>query len=166
MITRTLRAVDALLRAALIMLMAVLVLSTAWQVTSRYVLQDPSSWTEELARFALIWAGLLGAVYAYRTHAHVSIDLFGPRLSSSGRRRLGRLVAACVAGFALAVPVTGGANLVLVSAELAQTSAALGVRMAWVYAVIPVSGVLLALAAACEIVGLAPGTGGRPEAVS
>ena len=142
---------DRVLKFLLIVLMSVLVLSISWQVASRYFLRDPSSWTEELARFALIWAGLLGAVYAYRTHAHVGIDLLARHLQPPGRRLLEMVSAICVIVFSLAVILIGGGNLVLLTAELEQTSAALGIQMAWVYAVIPVCGVLLILYALYDI---------------
>ena len=142
---------DRVLKFVLILLMSILVLSISWQVVSRYFLRDPSSWTEELARFALIWAGLLGAVYAYRTRAHVGIDILARKLQHQGRRRLEVVSAVCVIGFSLAVMVIGGGNLVLLTVELEQTSAALGLQIAWVYAIIPACGVLLILYAAYDI---------------
>jgi len=157
-------ACDSLLRFALIALMGVLVLSITWQVTSRYFLRDPSSWTEELARFTLVWAGLLGAVYAYRTHAHVGIDILAEKLSGAGRRRLETLTALCVIAFAVPVIVVGGTNLVLITAELKQTSAALGIQMAWVYAVIPLSGILLSLYAIFNMVDAGDAPAARGEA--
>lgn len=143
---------DRLLRFVLIALMSILVLSITWQVASRYLLRAPSSWTEELARFTLIWAGLLGAVYAYRTRAHVGIDILAQKLSRVGRRRLQVISGLCVITLAVPVIVIGGTNLVLITAQLKQTSAALGVEMAWVYAVIPLSGALFTLYALFNIV--------------
>lgn len=47
---------------------AVLVMLGAaiWQVIARYLLAQPPVWTEELARFSMVWAGLLGASCAFR----------------------------------------------------------------------------------------------------
>lgn len=143
---------DRILRLALIVLMTVLVLTIIWQVASRYFLGDPSSWTEELARFTLIWAGLLGAAYSYRTNAHVGIDILAGKLSNRGRRALEVVTAVCVIVFSLTVIVAGGSSLVMLTAELEQTSAALGVQMSWVYAVIPLSGALLTFYALFNIV--------------
>ena len=56
--------VDRWLSYALMLLMAVSALNVLWQVFTRFILQDPSSYTEELARFLLVWIGLLGASYA------------------------------------------------------------------------------------------------------
>ena len=55
-------------------LMAFLVIDVVWQVCSRYLLSNPSSWTEELATFLLVWVGLLGAAVALRERAHLGIN--------------------------------------------------------------------------------------------
>lgn len=159
-LTRVVGTCDSVLRATLAALMTLLVVCISWQVVSRYFLQDPSSWTEELARFALIWAGLLGAVYAYRTRAHVGIDILAGKLSPSGRRKLDVISALSVIAFSIPVIVIGGSNLVMLTAELEQTSAALGVSVSWVYAVIPLSGALLTLYA---IYNLAHPSGQLPD---
>lgn len=56
-------------------LIAVLVLLAAagWQVIARYFLAQPPAWTEELARFSMVWAGLLGASCAFRLNADPSL---------------------------------------------------------------------------------------------
>ena len=61
---------------AAILIMAALVLDVLWQVLSRYILKNPSAWTEELAAFLLVWAGLLGSCIALRQKAHLGIDYF------------------------------------------------------------------------------------------
>ena len=59
---------DKFLRGMLVFLMTAMVFSVSWQVVSRYLFSSPSSWTEEVARFLLIWIGTLGAAYAFRTN--------------------------------------------------------------------------------------------------
>ena len=51
---------DQLLEYLIISIMAVLVIDVLWQVASRFILGDPSSFTDELARFLLIWLSLFG----------------------------------------------------------------------------------------------------------
>lgn len=55
--------------------LAVLVMlaAAAWQVVARYVLAQPPAWTEELARFSMVWAGLLGASCAFRLNVDPSL---------------------------------------------------------------------------------------------
>jgi TRAP-type C4-dicarboxylate transport system permease small subunit len=52
---------------------AALVLIAGWQAAARYVLDQPPSWTEEMARFLMVWAGLLGASCAFRANADPSL---------------------------------------------------------------------------------------------
>ncbi|MDU9004350.1 TRAP transporter small permease [Sedimentitalea todarodis] len=43
--------------------------AAGWQVIARYILDAPPIWTEELARRAMVWAGMLGATCAFRRSA-------------------------------------------------------------------------------------------------
>ncbi|EAQ96299.1 TRAP transporter small permease [Congregibacter litoralis] len=148
---KLLLALESGLRWLLIMLMAALVMAVSWQVLSRYVLTQPSSWTEEASRFLLVWLSVLGATYAYRGRMHLAIDLLPRKLGSLGRARLEVFNAAMVAIFAMAAMVYGGGYLVMMTWELKQTTPALGIPMAMIYLVLPVSGVLLTLFAALRI---------------
>lgn len=47
--------------------------AACWQVIARYVLAQPPAWTEELARFSMVWAGLLGASCAFRLGSDPSL---------------------------------------------------------------------------------------------
>ncbi len=124
-------------------LMATMVLAVTWQVFTRFVLRHPSSYTEELARFQLMWTGLLGASYAYRTKAHLGIDILATKLSGTRKRVLEVSVHILVLLFALFVMVVGGIRLVRLTFTLRQVSTALGVPMGYVYSVLPISGALI-----------------------
>jgi TRAP-type C4-dicarboxylate transport system permease small subunit len=136
-------AVDRALGAALVVIMGALVLDVLWQVFTRFVLRDPSGFTDELARYLLIWVGLLGAAYVAGQRAHLAIDLLPRRLEGRSAHALGLLIQLVVIAFAVAVLGVGGARLVGLTVLLGQTSAALGLSLAWVYAVLPLSGTLL-----------------------
>ncbi|WP_238750100.1 TRAP transporter small permease [Neolewinella maritima] len=127
--------VDRLLGGVLVVMLAVMTLDVLWGVFTRYVMADQASWSEELARFLLIWIGILGAAYASGQRMHLSIDLLANKPV--------RLIAALIILFALAVLVVGGTRLVLLTAALGQTSPALGLPMSVVYAVVPLSGLLI-----------------------
>ncbi len=146
-------AVDRALEALLALLMASLVGSVLWQVFTRFALADPSSGTEELARFALIWLGLLGAAYAFGRRLHLSVDLLGAALGArpGGRAALDLLLHLCVAAFAAAILVGGGSLLVDLTLRLQQRSAALGIPLGAVYLALPLSGLLMLLYAALGV---------------
>ena len=132
----------------ILILMLALVGAVLWQVAARYLMRSPSSWTEEIARFLLIWISLLGAVYAFRNGAHLGLDLLPQKLGGIAGVRLRRLTLLLVAGFAAVVLVVGGAGLVWLTWDLAQYSAVLGLPMSVVYLVLPFSGLLICLYAA------------------
>jgi len=134
---------DKLVRALMVLCMGAMVVVVTWQVVSRYALGDPSTWTEEVARLLLIWLGLLGGVYAYRERAHLGLDLLRQSVGPVGQRRVDAITDLCCGAFALTVLVIGGGSLVQLTWELKQTTAALGIPMAWVYTALPISGAMI-----------------------
>jgi TRAP-type C4-dicarboxylate transport system permease small subunit len=141
---------------ALMVLVGVMALTVAWQVSSRLlarlcltldwpVLVQPSRWTEELAGFQLSWVALLGAAWVLREGAHPGLDLVHRQLGPRLRRGADLLGASLIALFSIVVFVYGGLRLVVMTQQLGQRTAALGWPMAAVYSVVPVAGVLLAL---------------------
>ena len=135
--------IDFFLSRFLIVLMALMVLDVTWQVFTRFVLQDSSSYTEELAQFFLIWIGVLGASYAVRTKAHLGIDIIMQKLTGRQREYTVITVYGLVFLFAFVIMVIGGMRLVMLTFSLDQLSAAMGIRMGYIYAVLPLSGLLM-----------------------
>lgn len=126
----------------LIFLMALMVLDVTWQVFTRFILRDPSEFTEELAGFLLIWIGLFGAGYAYRVKAHLGIDVLTSKFSGSKRKASEIFVAGIVFFFAFFILVVGGWRLVDLTFTLSQISPVMGIPMGYVYLVLPLTGVL------------------------
>ncbi|GAB2920601.1 TRAP transporter small permease [Rheinheimera gaetbuli] len=143
--------VDTVLKWFLASLMAAIVLVVCWQVVSRYVLNAPSSITEELSRTLLIWIGMVGAAFAYRTGVHLGLDIVTQKFSAPVRRRLAMVLTAAVVLFAIAVMVVGGGNLVALTYELNQMSAALNIKMAYIYIALPLSGLLITFYGICQL---------------
>lgn len=136
---------DRLLKLILVLLMVALVLDVCWQVITRFVLADPSSFTEELARFLLIWISMLGAALCFSQRAHLSIDYFVDQFSEGNQRRVFYLVGVLTLMFAFLALLVGGGFLVMFTYQLDQYSAALGVKIAFVYAVVPLTGGLISI---------------------
>jgi TRAP-type C4-dicarboxylate transport system permease small subunit len=107
------------------------------------VLQSPSSFTDELARYLLIWVGLLGAAYATGKRLHLAIDIVPNQAGPRSQRVLNVVVNLLVVGFALFVMVVGGIRLVFITLTLDQTSPALGIPLGYVYTALPLSGLLI-----------------------
>jgi len=159
------RTLDRLLATALSAIMAALVLAVLWQVFTRFVLRDAASWTEELARYLLVWLSLLGAAYAVGSRLHLAVDLLPGRLRGRARRRLERVINGGVLLVAVAILGIGGSRLVWVTLVLGQDSPALGIPLGWVYLALPLSGILIAVYAGLDLVfGPAPSGPGRGSA--
>lgn len=138
-------ALDKTLEILVMVVVAVLVLDVLWQVFTRFIIEDPSSWTEELATFLLIWVSLLGAAVALNRGAHLGIDYFVGKLSPKTRVCTEVFVFTCIAIFSVLVMVIGGFRLVARTFELNQISPALNLKMGYVYLAVPISGFFLAL---------------------
>ncbi|MDD5064501.1 MAG: TRAP transporter small permease [Phycisphaerae bacterium] len=123
--------------------MAVLTVDVLWQVFTRFVLNNPSTWTEELATFLLIWVAMLGAAVALGMGAHLGIDYLVNKLSIRKKLWTEVFVFLCIALFSLCVMVTGGIDLVISTLQLGQVSPALGIKTGYVYLAIPISGFFL-----------------------
>lgn len=145
---------DWLISRALIVLMILIVATVTWQVLSRYLLQSPSSGSEELARFLLIWIGLLGAVYCYRTRAHLGLNIVTNKLPPQSQLMAAFVSHIMVLVFAVTTLLMGGYNLVTMALDPVQTSPALGIKVAHVYGILPLSGVLLCFYGLVAIVEL------------
>jgi TRAP-type C4-dicarboxylate transport system permease small subunit len=135
--------IDRILGTFVISLMAILVINVLWQVASRYLVGHPSSFTDELAGFLLIWVGLLGSAYITGKKQHLAIDILHNKLTPKSKRRIDRLIGLLVALFALVVLVIGGANLVYITLHLSQISSALQIPIGYVYIVLPLSGIFI-----------------------
>ncbi len=140
--------VEKVLEWTLVLLMGIMVVNVLWQVATRFLLKNPSSYTEEVARYLLVWVGLLGASFAAGKRIHLSIDLLPERLEGRRRHLLLLFVEVCIFTFALVVLVIGGASLVRLTLSLGQTSAALQVPLGYVYLALPLSGLLMMFFAA------------------
>jgi len=136
---------DKILAFAMICIMTSLVAAVSWQVFSRYVLSAPSTSTDELARFMLIWLVMLGSAYCVGKKAHLSIDLFQMGDSSKLINLQGYATDILVLGFASTVLILGGFRL-LKSITMSQgISPAMQLPLEYIFMILPITGVLISL---------------------
>lgn len=135
--------VDKILERLLILIISVMLIAVIWQVVSRYLLGAPSTLTDEIASFSLIWLGLFGAAYATGKELHLAIDLIPDRIIQKSPMLFSAVIIFSIVFFALLVMVIGGVRLCWITFTLDQRSAALEIPLAFVYVVIPISGLLI-----------------------
>ncbi len=129
----------------LICAVALLVFDVVWGVFTRYVVGEQAKWTEELARFLLIWVALLGGAVAFGTKGHLGVDYFVGKFHPDLRKPMEVLVHLVVLFFAAAVFLYGGCRVVSDALAMEQTTPALGWKMGHVYLALPVSGLFMVL---------------------
>lgn len=146
--------IDNITKNILVFLMGMLVIVVVWQVFSRYILNAPSTNTDELARFLLIWVSLLGAAYFSGKNMHIAINVLPERLSPPNRKKLNILINLIIISFVFAVFVIGGGMLVYYTYTYLQLTPTLQIPMAVVYLIGPLSGLLIIYYKLADIIGL------------
>lgn len=137
------RGVDLVLRLVITVAFAVLVACVIWQVFSRYVLESPSTVTDEMARFLFIWVALLGGAYTLGQRRHLAIDLLPQVTSGHLRLAVNGAIIVAIGTFAALVMIYGGLDLVNRTLATGQVSPALRMPMGLVYIAIPFSGICI-----------------------
>jgi len=131
------------MEAFLVFLFGLLVIDVLWQVLSRYFLKGSYSFTEELARFLLIWLSVLGAAYLNARREHLSMDFIYDKLSKRKQFYLSVFGEGVIFLFAFLVMLVGGSNLVYTTMRLEQLSGTLQIPLGYVYSILPLSGFLI-----------------------
>lgn len=141
--TKLYQNINRIIEFVLVLIFALLVLDVLWQVFGRYVLGRSFSFTEEFARFALIWLSILGAAYLNGKREHLSMDFLVRKLGPEQMKRRMKIIEMLMFVFALVVMVIGGGNLVYTTLYLGQISPAMHISLGYVYAIVPISGLLI-----------------------
>lgn len=133
---------DAVLRAILVACVVVLVVCVTWQVASRYLLGAPSTITDEIGRFTLMWFALLAAAYVLGQRRHLAIDLLTGLEPGPAKRAVAATLTVLIALFALALLV-GGWFLATETLASGQVTPTLRLKMGYVYLAVPLSALLM-----------------------
>jgi len=132
--------------------------SMAAQVVFRYLIGNSLVWSEEVARYALIWSTMIGAAAAYQRGGHMAMTVAVDRLPPAAAAIAYRLIHLIVIAFAGLV-AWQGLFLTLRNFERNQLSPALQLPIAWAYLAIPVGALLIALAAIDSLWRVLPPSG-------
>ena len=125
--------------------LAAMTLLVGFQIAGRFVFVYSIFWSDELARFLLIWISFLGMSAGVRRGAHPAIDSLVRALPPRPARAILALALLLSLGF-FTIMVTYGGSLVLHTWP--QRSVSLGLRMSVPYLAVPISGLLMLLHAA------------------
>lgn len=134
---------DKMMRVFNVCVFSLLTLLTVWQVLTRYLLNNPSTWSEEMASYLFAWVTLLGAAYVFGKREHMNIPILLDKASPKVQKILAIFNEIIILIFAVVVLIYGGISIT--SLTMSQMSSSLPVAMGYFYAAIPISGVFTAL---------------------
>lgn len=121
------------------------------QVITRFIIDYPLSWSEEISRYLMIYIVFLGSALAMRNQQHISIDFLPEVVSATNKRKLNILILwVCVFFFAILAYYGSVLTLTVVG----QATPTLQFSIAWAYAAIPIGSVLMLLNAIAVLVDM------------
>lgn len=144
------KGLDKTLEWVTVSLFAFLVILVTWQVFTRFVLNDPSVFSEELAKYCFVWLVLFGAAYVFGENGHMSIEFIRDRFPEKMKMGVEIFIELVIIAFAAGVFVKGG--LAVTQIAWNQISAALQIPVGYLYAAMPVSGLFIIFYAVYHIV--------------
>lgn len=133
----------------------VMTLLTCWQVFTRYVLNNPSTWSEELVGYLFAWASLFGASLITGERGHMNIPVV-VELMPAGAQKFFAVFGELIAlAFSAVILILGGYQITQLA--MGQMTSSLGVAVGVFYIAMPVCGVINILYTALNIYDICKG---------
>jgi len=126
---------DRLARFLVALMMAVMSAVVLFGVFNRFIFKIPISWTEEIAKYLLIWISMLGSAVAVRIGAHVGVGLIVTKLKKSPRNIVSWVNQLTIVGFVVILIYLG---MKVSLKELHTFGYSTRIPMFWPYLAIPV----------------------------
>ena len=126
---------------------------TCWQVLTRYILQNPSSWSEELVSYLFAWMALFGASLVVGERGHMNIPIVVERMGEQGRKFFAIFAELVALAFSGVILVYGGIQIT--SLAMGQMTSSLGLPIGVFYIILPLSGALNIIYTILNIVDIA-----------
>lgn len=117
-----------------------MVILTCWQVATRFILKNPSSWSEELVSYMFAWMSLLGASIVTSEQGHMNIPILAEHVNFNIKKFLMCLSELVAFVFSAVILVYGGAKIT--NLAMGQMTASLGIPIGIFYIVLPLAGIL------------------------
>ena len=121
-------------------LLSVMTLLVLYQVFTRYILQNPSSWSEELVSYLFAWMALLGASLVTSERGHMNIPILVEKCSPALQKFF--LCLAEVIAFLFSAIILAYGGYKIANLAMGQMTSSLGVPIGVFYVVLPLAGVL------------------------
>lgn len=122
-------------------LLLLLVLDVSWQVLARYVMTSPSTFTDEAARYLMVWMSFLGGAWLFGSNSHLAVSSLRDMMPKNIRYFVIQFTYVLIVVFAVLVMIYGSQRLIL--RTMAQPSPSLGIPMGAFYTILPISAVCI-----------------------
>ncbi len=132
--------VDRIARSLMAMMMAVMIVVVLFGVFNRFLFKFPVSWTEEIAKYLLIWISVVGSSVAVKAGAHVGVGLLVTRLREGPRHVIFWINQVLIMAFLIGLIVLG---IKLCIREIDQLGYATRISMFWPLLSIPVGSLMM-----------------------
>ena len=142
---------DTIMRFLMALAMGALVVGGTWQIASRWILGDPSTFTDEFLRYVLIWAALLGSAYCFYRDEHLSLTLVTDRVKGPAAIALSVFIELCTLFFVCYVFVFGGWKL---AGAAINISSVIHIPFSFLYSILPISGIFIVVARVLKYIQL------------
>ncbi|SPF81522.1 TRAP transporter small permease [Pseudoprimorskyibacter insulae] len=136
------RWIGALLNVLIGSMLFVMCAVIAWQVFARYVLNNASSWSEEVARIMMTWIVMMGSAVVIRSGGHITVTVVIDRMPPAMRRAV--LWIRDIAMF-LTLIVIAKSGFEFAQLNAVQLSAAMDLPMVYIYAALWIGAGLMLL---------------------
>lgn len=134
---------DKVMQLLCITILGLMVLLVLWQVIARYFFNNPSAFSEVLTRYLFVWLVMLTATFVFGQREHMYISFVQNLFPAKVKQITDIVIEIIVIFFALAVMVYGGIRITAM--QMVQLDSTLQIPMGYVYAIIPVAGVIITL---------------------
>src|SRR5699024_4302115 len=134
--------INSLVKYIVSILFIVMVILVALQVLTRFVIDYPISWSEEVGRYLMVYIVFLGSGLLVRKNGHIAIDFLLEIINLDNRKRL-EFVNLAISTIFFLILIYSGIQLTMV--VLGQATPTLQFSMAWAYAAMPIGSILMLL---------------------
>ena len=138
LMTKVRRGINALLSTIAAIILITMSALVIYQVFTRYVLNNPADFTEEIIRYLLIWICFIGAAYAFNSRQHMALLFVQNQMKPPVKQALVIFSDVLILLFAIFVMLVGGVKLAVSARQ--EFSALLGIPRSLVYAMAPIAG--------------------------
>ena len=145
------KVLDTVMRFLMALAMLTLLVFGTWQIFTRWILGNPSTFTDELLRYVLIIAGFIGSAYCFYRDEHLALTLITDKARGSFKLVLDIFIEACILFFVIYVFIFGGIKLANTATNV---SSVMHIPMKTLYMIEPICGILIVLARILKYVNL------------